>query len=45
MVRQLFDMQSGVRNGVWSELMKRVVAPLSADDMLNLAAFAASRTP
>jgi len=38
-------MQHGVRSGVWSELMKRVVAPLSVDDMLNLAAYAASRAP
>jgi len=45
MVRQLFDIQSGVRNGLWSELMKRVVTPLSTDDMLNLAAYAASRAP
>jgi cytochrome c553 len=45
MVRQMYDMQHGVRSGVWSELMKRVVAPLSVDDMLNLAAYAASRTP
>ena len=44
MVRQLFDMQSGTRTGVWSELMKRVVAPLSTDDMLNLAAYAASKS-
>ena len=45
MVRQMYDMQHGVRSGMWSELMKRVVAPLSVDDMLNLAAYAASRAP
>lgn len=45
MVRQLYDMQRGVRKGVWSELMKGVVAPMSTDDMLNVAAFAASRAP
>ena len=45
MVRQMYDMQHGTRSGVWSELMKRVVAPLSVDDMLNLAAFAASKAP
>src|SRR5439155_9820416 len=44
-VRQLFDMQQGVRKGLWSPLMKRVVDPLSADDMLNIAAYVASRTP
>jgi cytochrome c553 len=44
-VRQLYDMQHGARSGIWSELMKRVVAPMSADDMLNVAAYTASRTP
>jgi cytochrome c553 len=44
-VRQLYDMQRGMRTGLWSDLMKRVVAPLTDDDMLNLAAFAASRAP
>jgi cytochrome c553 len=45
LVRQLYDMQRGVRVGVWSELMKRVVAPLSVEDMMNLAAYTAGRTP
>jgi cytochrome c553 len=44
-VRQLYDMQHGARTGIWSDLMKGVVAPLSTDDMLNLAAYTASRTP
>jgi len=44
-VRQLYDMQQGTRKGVWTDLMKSVVANLSADDMLNLAAYTASRTP
>ncbi|HTE46772.1 MAG TPA: c-type cytochrome [Gemmatimonadaceae bacterium] len=44
-VRQLYDMQHGTRTGIWSELMKRVVAPLTTDDMLNLAAYSASRAP
>ena len=42
-VRQLYDMQRGVRTGLWSELMKRAVANLSTEDMLDLAAYAASR--
>jgi len=42
-VRQLHDMQTGVRKGVWSELMKPVVAKLTAEDMLNIAAYTASR--
>jgi cytochrome c553 len=42
-VRQLYDMQRGVRTGLWSELMKKAVSNLSAEDMLALAAYAASR--
>ncbi len=37
-VRQLYDMQQGYRTGVWTELMKPVVAHLSEDDMLSIAA-------
>lgn len=43
--RQLYDMKQGVRSGIWSSLMKSVVAPLTTDDMLNLAAYTASRRP
>jgi cytochrome c553 len=42
-VRQLFDMQSGSRSGSWSELMKPVVAKLSAEDLLAVGAYLASR--
>jgi cytochrome c553 len=45
MVRQLFDMQQGSRKGVWSDLMKPVVAKMTADDMLNVAAYSASLKP
>ena len=41
--RQLYDMQQDVRKGVWSDLMKPVVAKLSNADMLAIAAYAASR--
>ena len=44
-VRQLFDMQAGTRKGVWTDLMKPVVDKLSAEDMLNIAAYTASRVP
>ncbi|MEQ1869062.1 MAG: c-type cytochrome [Vicinamibacterales bacterium] len=44
-VRQLFDIKSGARKGQWSELMKPVVANLSNDDMLAIAAFTASKMP
>jgi cytochrome c553 len=45
LVRQLFDMQQGAREGTWTELMKPVVAGLSEDDLLNIAAYTSSRTP
>jgi cytochrome c553 len=41
-VRQLWDIQQGARKGAWSPLMTQVVAKLTQDDMLNLAAYAAS---
>jgi cytochrome c553 len=44
-VRQLHDMQIGTRKGVWTDLMKPVVAKLTAEDMLNIAAYTASRVP
>jgi cytochrome c553 len=40
--RQLYDMQRGTRRGVMAQLMKPVVAKLSAQDILNLAAYTAS---
>jgi cytochrome c553 len=44
-VRQLFDMQQGVRKGPWSALMKAAVEKLSIDDMIAIAAYTASREP
>lgn len=43
--RQLFDMKQGLRRGPWAALMKPVVAPLSDEDMVAIAAYAASREP
>ncbi len=43
-VRQLFDTQHGTRKGVWADLMKPVVANLTNDDMLAIAAYTASRS-
>ena len=40
--RQLWDIRQGSRKGTWSPLMQQVVAKLSLDDMLNVAAYAAS---
>ena len=42
-VRQLFDTQRGTRTGVWADLMKPVVANLTNDDMLAIAAYTAAR--
>jgi cytochrome c553 len=43
--RQLYDIQHGARKGNAVALMQPVVAKLSTDDMINLAAYMASRTP
>jgi|SRR5579859_2807902 len=44
-VRQLYDMRHGVRNGQWAALMKSVVAKLSEEDMVAIAAYTASIAP
>jgi cytochrome c553 len=44
-VRQLFDMQAGVRKGAWSALMKQAVDKLTVDDMIAIAAYTSSREP
>jgi len=44
-VRQMYDMQQGARKGLWTDLMTPVVAKLSDDDMLAIAAYTASRVP
>ena len=44
-VRQLFDMQTGVRKGTWSPLMKQAVDKLTIDDMIAIAAYTSSREP
>src|SRR5438094_622544 len=43
LVRQLYDMQVGSRKGEWTDLMKPVVAKLTAEDMINIVAYTASR--
>jgi cytochrome c553 len=43
--RQLADMKTGARNGLWAPLMQPVVVNLSADDILNLAAYLSSLPP
>lgn len=45
LVRQLYDFQHGTRAGLSSALMKPTVEKLTIDDMIVLAAYAASLTP
>jgi cytochrome c553 len=45
LVRQMYDMQAGTRSGEWTELMKPVVAKLTDEDFVNLAAYVSSRAP
>jgi cytochrome c553 len=45
LVRQLYDFRAGIRAGTGSVLMKPVVEKLSIDDMISLAAYAASLNP
>ena len=42
-VRQLHDMQTGARKGSWAELMSQVVTKLTAEDLVAVAAYVASR--
>jgi cytochrome c553 len=44
-VRQLYSFQHGLREGLWSPLMKEAVARLTVEDMVAIAAYTASRTP
>lgn len=44
-VRQLYDMQHGKRSGAWAALMLPIVEGLGMDDMIAIAAYAASRAP
>ena len=45
LVRQMFDMQAGARHGEWTKLMAAVVAKLTDDDLVNIAAYVSSRRP
>ena len=43
--RQLYDLQTGIRKGAWSELMETSVANLTIADIVDLAAYSASLEP
>jgi cytochrome c553 len=45
LARQMYDFQQGARKGLWSDLMKPVVAKLSDVDILNIVAYSASLKP
>ncbi len=45
LMRQMFDIQQGARNGVWSELMLPAVKNLTEDEMMTIAAYVSSMTP
>jgi len=45
MARQLFDFQTGARHGLWSDLMKPIVAKMTAEDLVNITAYIASKNP
>ncbi len=45
MMRQLYDMKVGTRNGVSAQLMKPVIANLTVDDMTDIVAYLASVEP
>ena len=45
LVRQMYDMQAGARHGVWTDLMKPVVAKLTDEDFVSIAAYLSSRMP
>jgi cytochrome c553 len=43
--RQLNDIKIGTRNGAWTPLMKAVVANLTDEDMVAIAAYLVSKAP
>jgi cytochrome c553 len=45
MVRQMYDMQQGARKGVWTDLMRPVLAKLTTEDLVAIAAYSASLAP
>ena len=44
-VRQIWDMQQGTRNGAAAQLMKMAVAKLTPEDLVAVAAYVASERP
>jgi cytochrome c553 len=44
-VRQMWDMQQGTRNGASAQLMKIAIAKLSPEDLVAVASYVSSRLP
>ena len=44
-VRQLWDMKTGNRNGLWAPLMKAAIEKLTIEDLVSIAAYTSSREP
>ena len=44
-MRQLYEFQTGARNGAAAALMKPVAANLTVEDMVALAAYLATQAP
>lgn len=45
LMRQMYDMQKGFRDGLWTGLMKPVVANLSEQELLEISAYVAAQAP
>ena len=45
LVRQIWDIQQGTRNGAAVQLMKMAIAKLNEEDLVNIAAYVSSRPP
>ena len=45
MARQLYDLQTGVRDGAWSDLMDAAVKNLTLEDIVDIVAYTASLEP
>ena len=43
--RQLYDLQTGVSNGAWSELMNTAVEKLAIEDIVDISGYSASLEP
>ena len=45
LMRQMYDMEHGFRHGLWTDLMKPVVANLTDQQLLEICAYVAAQTP